>query len=381
MSGRKFFICSISPPLTAVVLLIGLISSTAGSTMPLPMPTEQNISSNSEIITGSIVASTPLSPSNSIFYTIILTNQSDSAVEVTLSDSIASEMAQQTQIDSSIELTVPQTATLPLPEGWPLFAEVIKQWPTQAYSMTWPVQEALQPSQNLIVFYILFLADTVDPGSDVSNEFTIGYKNLADTSITGTLKIPTQAMVPAQNSEPEDEEDITVYLPVWSNLLNLPLIPNAGFEEGTNGWTSANTRNLELVVPAADLPSSVIPRDGSGYVAWLGGTPTSTFSLKMTDTVTIPQRFDQVYICYDERIGSVEATCGPDILEVRINNTVAYSNTLCNEKDLNQWVTRPITYSVPVTRELLLEFFVELDGDQNSNYFIDNVRLEEQLCQ
>jgi len=154
---------------------------------------------------------------------------------------------------------------------------------------------------------------------------------------------------------------------LWSTSTG---IVNGDFESGRTGWEEYSLKGWPLIVYKDDLPSSVTPHSGN-WAAWLGGDNNEISYI--SQTVTIPSGITALR--FWQWIGSQDQ-CGYDFAWVRINNTSLLTVTLCQDNNTGGWVAQTVNIGAYAGQTVSLQFRVETDSSLNSNYFLDDVKLE-----
>jgi hypothetical protein len=147
-----------------------------------------------------------------------------------------------------------------------------------------------------------------------------------------------------------------------------PVIPNGNFESGAVSWTEFSTLGWNII----DQWTIVQSHSGSWY-SWLGGEYDETQYIEQN--ITVPSSCP--YLVFYHWIASAETTCGSDNGFVRINGTNVETVQLCDANDTFGWVKKSIDLSSYANQTVSLQIRAETDSDLNSNWFIDDVSLQE----
>ena len=177
-----------------------------------------------------------------------------------------------------------------------------------------------------------------------------------------------------------------VWLPQVALNPILPDVQNSGFEAGPGIYWRETTKAAagRLLFAADTLPEPIVPHSGL-YVAWLGGTANEV-SILESQAIAIPHTFDTFTLRYREWIASAEETCGRDHATVRVRNmdtgTVSSLTEfdLCRGRNTGQWEARCIAVTGLASQRLTFAFVAELNDDQNSNWFLDEIALSAESC-
>ena len=145
---------------------------------------------------------------------------------------------------------------------------------------------------------------------------------------------------------------------------------NSGFENGVDdSWTEYSALGYELITNSTDLPTGVTPHAGQ-WAVWLGGDDNETSYISQS----VPITTGASTLSFWEWIGSVD-TCNNDFGEIRINDSVVYSFSLCTTTSTHGWVNMTQDLGAYTGQIVNLQIRVETNSSLNSNLFIDDVTL------
>jgi hypothetical protein len=153
-------------------------------------------------------------------------------------------------------------------------------------------------------------------------------------------------------------------------------ILNGDFENGSDGsWEEYSLLGYNIILHRDNLPVS--PHSGD-WAAWLGGQNHDDEVSYISQSVAIP--LDASTLGYWHWIDSVE-TCGfgYDFAWVRINDTDVTTIDLCELNNTGGWVHQTVDISAYAGTTVTLEFRVETDYSNPSNYFVDYVTFDQSV--
>jgi hypothetical protein len=168
--------------------------------------------------------------------------------------------------------------------------------------------------------------------------------------------------------------DKQVYLPLITKSIQTapppPAIPNGDFESGAVAWTEFSLNEWPLILSSSYLPGGLLPHSGN-WAAWLGGD---------YDEVAYVRQQVQVsgagpYLRYWYWSASQDS-CGHDWAQVRIDNVPVHTHSLCASTDTNGWLPQVVDLLAYVGQSVALEFRVETNATENSNFFLDDVAFQ-----
>ncbi len=172
-----------------------------------------------------------------------------------------------------------------------------------------------------------------------------------------------------------------VYMPIIGRefrgtQFDFPIVKNSGFENASNIiWTQSTLQPAMRLIYDKNLDSNlrVMPNNGN-KLAWLGGSPNETSIL--SQTITIPNGFANLQLEYFYYTASREpaSSCDDDIAQVKVNDDIKNTYKLCEGQTTNGWRVDHITLEER-GQPLTIEFYAKTDGNNNSNFFIDDVRI------
>ncbi|MFZ3070943.1 MAG: hypothetical protein WA110_07480 [Anaerolineaceae bacterium] len=161
-------------------------------------------------------------------------------------------------------------------------------------------------------------------------------------------------------------------LDFWS--FTTQVIQNGGFELGDVIWTEQSSSGFDLIMNTnQNLPVS--PHNGS-WLAWLGGGDNEISSLSQNITIPVGNSALQFWVWV-----ASQDDCGYDVFGIFIGDDVVYSQWLCSVYNTNGWVQETVDLSEYEGTTQTLEFLVGLDGDLNSNLFLDDISFEPMIAQ
>ena len=172
----------------------------------------------------------------------------------------------------------------------------------------------------------------------------------------------------------------TVYVPIilhkWPPLPR-PLVQlnNWNFDGGRSGWQEIGGK---IIYSDAEKP---LPGGSEGYFAWLGGAPNSVNELKQEYAFAADHSALGLYFTY--WLASQEETCGDDErIELRVGGEVLWSKQLCSANRTSPpgqpgWVLLDPELDVSefAGKTVEVSFKSVLNGEDNSNFFLDKVRI------
>lgn len=146
-------------------------------------------------------------------------------------------------------------------------------------------------------------------------------------------------------------------------------ILNGDFENGPDGsWTEYSYKDWPIIVHQED--TYIIPHSGN-WVAWLGGDDDEIASI--SQTVALPAEVSM--LSFWHWIDSDEEGCGYDFAWVKINDADLLEFDLCEQYNTEGWVHTTVNIAAYAGTTATLQFRVETDESQFSNYFVDDVVL------
>ncbi|PDW03707.1 trypsin-like serine protease [Candidatus Viridilinea mediisalina] len=156
---------------------------------------------------------------------------------------------------------------------------------------------------------------------------------------------------------------------------SVSVLQNGNFEQGSNGTWIEFSSNLggsgAIIYPQSRLPSSIAPYGGN-YLAWLGGLDHET--ARLSQRITIPTGTPTLSFYY--MIFSSDV-CGYDFFSLRLNNTRIASADLCAANEVTTWTRHEIDLRAYAGQSAELIFEVTTDGSLISNFFLDDVALQQ----
>lgn len=165
----------------------------------------------------------------------------------------------------------------------------------------------------------------------------------------------------------EPREPLALEIP--ASTPSAGALVNGDFESGPDvGWVEYSTYGWALILETLDLP--VTPHSGN-WAAWLGGDDNEIAHI--SQPITIPSGSPALRYWY--WINSADI-CGYDYAWVRINSTSIRTFDLCEDDNTAGWVEDTIDLSSYAGQSVTLEFRVETDFIDSSNYFVDDVSIE-----
>jgi len=162
----------------------------------------------------------------------------------------------------------------------------------------------------------------------------------------------------------------------------LPVLANYNFEGGQTGWTQlVDSQPGKLIYSTQDRARVLV--DGDFY-AWLGGAPNQANELKQV--IELPPDYDDLRLRYLYWAASEEddSGCGNDVAKVYFDgggSNPLKSYELCTKTNTfhpakqHGWVREIIDVSSFKGQTVALSFYTKLNGQKNSNFFIDMVQL------
>lgn len=285
---------------------------------------------------------TTVLPGERITYTVQVRNATTAVLTIQLTDTLPTAL---------LSVTMP-TAT----QGTPVQNGKLITW-TGVISQT----------QQLAIRYSALVTTVID-STPITNQVVV--------NVNANQWFTTTAVVSAKR---------TLFMPLIHQakpptpaptLTPTPLPPtlvNGNFEAGSKvGWTETSVNFDTLIVTGANLPSPVMPRSPV-YVAWLGGRDHETADL--AQTVAIPSGYPTLRLRYYYWSASLDTVCAEnsDVVYLKANHEIRRTFTLCKSSDTNGWREAFITVGEYANQTVTFHFTMQLDGAQNSNFFIDDV--------
>jgi len=145
---------------------------------------------------------------------------------------------------------------------------------------------------------------------------------------------------------------------------------NGDFEQGANGAWAESSSNFggagSLILSGAQLQGNA-PRSGN-HAVWMGGAPNEVSDLSQVLVVDTALPLLQFYYQV-----SSDDTCGNDVVAVQVNQTTVHTVALCQEKNTSGWTAATVDLVAYAGQTVTLRFHATLNGDGNSNFFLDDV--------
>ena len=241
----------------------------------------------------------------------------------------------------------------------------------QGQVITWTA--TFNPSETaeaVTIFYVVRTPGCVTTTQTVTN--TVILRELTNS----VMITPTAVYSQASASVPLEQVSCQLHLPIvkYETPPPFPQLLNGDFEQGPgSGWTELVNGNSEpLIYPRASIPSNVRIDNNSLFVAWLGGAPNSTNTLEQL--VELPQNY-HVFLKLRYFTESAEDGCDIDTASVYVGDLKLKAFGLCNSQETNQWRSDLIDLSSFAGSSFLLKFETVLNGQRNSNWFLDDLQL------
>jgi len=144
-------------------------------------------------------------------------------------------------------------------------------------------------------------------------------------------------------------------------------IKNGDFELGKAHWTEYSSGGWDLIMKANE--NTVTPTSGQ-YFVWLGGADNET--ARLSQSITVPAGLTKLMFNF---WAASKDSCGYDKLRIRASGTVVGGLDLCQDNNTNGWVTGYLSLADYANQTITLQFEVTTDGSNNSNFFMDDVRM------
>ncbi|MBN1872995.1 MAG: S8 family serine peptidase [Anaerolineae bacterium] len=146
-------------------------------------------------------------------------------------------------------------------------------------------------------------------------------------------------------------------------------IRNGNFESGVDGsWAEESSTGYDLIVNY--YPEGLLPHSGQ-WLAWLGGNFNEVSTIGQQ--VTIPETRKTLSFWY---VSGTRDACGKDFAYVIVGDTVLHTFNLCFSESTKTWQSFSVDVSAYAGQTVDIQFHVETDDTENSNFFIDDVTLE-----
>jgi hypothetical protein len=153
------------------------------------------------------------------------------------------------------------------------------------------------------------------------------------------------------------------------------IFQNGDFESGDAGWTKSSTNGRPLIHHISD-PSLVVPPQSGEWLAWLGGVPEETSSLKQ-NFVLPPQLAKYLpNLRFWYQIKS-EDTCGYDFGELLINDQLVNTFNLCASGSTSNWSLAEYNLAdwSDFFQQNTLEFRADIDDLYTSSLYVDSIHV------
>jgi hypothetical protein len=167
-----------------------------------------------------------------------------------------------------------------------------------------------------------------------------------------------------------------LYLALLKLEESPPVLNNGSFDRGPTGWAQlVGDANGKLIYHQAEHTTIPMPVT-SPYVAWLGGKASQIN--RLYQAVTLPKNY-AVSLQYWYYVKSYETDCAHDeaTVEAVMNGESRTLSTqlLCSMSDTHGWRSAEIELGMLRGATFTIGFSTRLDAQNNSNWFIDSVRL------
>lgn len=157
--------------------------------------------------------------------------------------------------------------------------------------------------------------------------------------------------------------------------VTLPAYLNGDFDLGNSGdWegSSTNFGDVEtLFYSLSEEPAAPPPHSGD-YATWLGGENDEVS--RLAQEINIPKT-EAIRLKYVYQIAS-DDFCGFDIAQVRVDGEVVAEYQLCFDAQTTGWQSASVDVSRFAGRPAPLEFTVQTDDADVSNFFVDTVSID-----
>ena len=272
---------------------------------------------------------------------------------------------------SNDPVTLGITDTIPSPLS--ILADSIESTPpgsstVQGQVITWTATfSPSETAEDVTISYIVRIPPCVATTQTVTN--TVILQELTNSVMVTPTTVFSQTSAAVQL----EQASCQVFLPVVS-APPFPQLLNGDLEQGSGvGWTElVNGNSGALIYPRSSVPSDVLVGNDSAYIAWLGGIPNSTNLLEQA--VSFPGNYG-VYLSLRYFTASNEDDCSADTAEVYAGSIKLKSYGLCNSQETNQWRADLIDLSSLKGSSFVLKFKTVLNGQRNSNWFLDDLEL------
>lgn len=152
-----------------------------------------------------------------------------------------------------------------------------------------------------------------------------------------------------------------------------PLV-NGNFEQGPGkGWSESSSNGFPIIVNNF-LTTGVSPHSGQ-WAAWLGGVYNETSVVGQSITI----QSGATVLSYYYWIGSADI-CGYDFAYVKVKGNTVKSYNLCQNAGTGGWVRGSANLSAYAGQKVTVQFVVETDATNNSNFFLDDVSMGSSLA-
>lgn len=231
-----------------------------------------------------------------------------------------------------------------------------------------------------------------------SNIYTLTYAVRAPETVTKTISLTSTAeLYEIENLNYPytptsltltDTSVITVY--PWRLMMPLlqrakpplPALANFNFEGGQIGWTQlVDSQPGKLIYSTQDRARVLVD---DVYYAWLGGAANQENELKQE--IELPRDYDDLRLRYLYWAASEEDdnSCGSDVAKVYFDGAASNplkNYDLCtktntfNPAKQHGWTREIIDVASYKGQTVTLSFYTKLNGQKNSNFFVDVVQL------
>jgi hypothetical protein len=231
----------------------------------------------------------------------------------------------------------------------------------------------LSPTQSATLTYQAEIGSTVTDGDLIVNRAII---EAVGTGITGTASATVTVYTERSAFLPVIHRVIptTAPTPTPTATPPFPVIRNGNFEDDPDtSWEElARPFNNILIVTRTVLPSRITPHSGE-RVVWLGGAPSETYLI--SQSLFLPRGYPSIELRYHYWINSDERDTG-DNGYASINGSRLITYSLSRTTNMDNWQQqRGIELNQYAGMTVTLSFGAQLDADENSNFFIDDVVL------
>lgn len=356
--------------LISVVTRISTLSTDLGAktevqTMRAQM--QETMTTPDPVMVTKTVNVTEVTIGETVNYTIHIDNQSRLAVTASITDALPTEL----QLLESGAGTV-----LPPPRDTNVFTQTISVEPMatavayyDAYVRTIPISLGTVVNTATVVIHAQNSAFAYT--KVVSATLTVNWQNLLPLMKNEPMAIPTSTPAPTTTPTQSPEPG-----PTSTPVPLSGIIQNPGFEEGPDeGWEETQDPELfpSLIVNNSEVEPPITARSDD-FLAWLGGSE-EVVAFALRQDVLIPAGYQNVYLQYYYWIDSVDASCSNDLYFV---TGASGFEPLCTANNTHGW-KRGCSNLTPLVGELVsISFSVVLgDNQANSNFYIDDVTLEE----